>query len=924
MPDNPTTDRILKYQFSKDYKFVPVFRFVETTEINSEGKLDKVFKIFERNKEISSLNIDANRRKGINYDVTSTRSQFEYSVYVSNKTYNVDENEKLIKQQKRFAALTDKTKKDDNSNKQDDKIKSELNNSSILNIPKLMQDKVPFFRKSYSVFDSLTPYIKCYITTPELKLLDNNKTVKNIQKNYFEIPYNMIKSLDVEFNAAPGVAATFILKLEDPTGIIGNIMVAQLYSLGILKNRDGMPKINVEFGWADKGLKKILQKKDYTRFFSKNFFTEYMITDSDIEFTEKFRQELTLKGHQDQVGIDSINYINGNNFSPYKIIGRSPVESLRVLQYYHYFNKNKDNNYGLSIFKDKSSETSTVEQFLKVGIDLQKNKIDDGENFLIAVCKTDNNLFNQINPQDTKCSPLKESFKPFINRSSFHPYIMFCYVLNKYLSTVKDFYEKRREEVPKIYYLCYYDEKNITGFESEKPIVNFDVYCNSDVKKGVKKNLGFNPIGTDTLIQDDESWSGLLQRFSKLVKLKNNDKKSSEPNLYFEINRFIPTTNNATNSIYNQEFSDVSLNTFATKILIDKFEKLIDFYKKQNQSRNSNIIQKLTSELDKIKERQNLGKTFIYVIITAGSAFLTEDNYPEKPVLQSYTVFPFIQPDNRIEYQNFNSGSRTFLDESYPDVISFRPKINLQPIINANFKTEHSINFNNGIVKFENRNFYLAELKDDQEKKSLTENIKNIISELSIDLTRQKKVDFKPAGDEFYTINSSTIKFFHKELDAYLKKENVDSLNIGRGQTDTKIIELVSSLKNEFDTYADNLKIGYHFSVLNSLIKKSTRVFPGNNNSSDFYSYVNSANEYNKLLALGAKGFEAELKILGEPAFTYDFGPLSYILVKVNNFDGSPNYLLSGLYSLKKMKHTIEGGKFETTLTLMYDSPWGT
>jgi hypothetical protein len=44
--------------------------------------------------------------------------------------------------------------------------------------------------------------------------------------------------------------------------------------------------------------------------------------------------------------------------------------------------------------------------------------------------------------------------------------------------------------------------------------------------------------------------------------------------------------------------------------------------------------------------------------------------------------------------------------------------------------------------------------------------------------------------------------------------------------------------------------------------------------------------------------------------------------MKVNNFDGSPNVLLSGLYSIVKIKHTIESSKFETTLTLKYDSAW--
>jgi hypothetical protein len=234
----------------------------------------------------------------------------------------------------------------------DQKVKNVSNRGDILNLEQLIKDKDVWFRKSYSAFDSLTPYIKCYIQIPELKI-DDKTLVRDINRDYFEIPYNMIKSLEVEFSASPGVAGTFILKLEDPTGIIGNIIIAQLYSLGILKNKDGMPKINIEFGWADKALKKIVKRKDYNRMFTKNFFTEYMIEKSDIEFSEKYKQELTIKGHQDQVGIIQLSD-DKNDSSPYKTFGPTLIESLKVINYYHYFTKNnKNNDYGLNILNYK-------------------------------------------------------------------------------------------------------------------------------------------------------------------------------------------------------------------------------------------------------------------------------------------------------------------------------------------------------------------------------------------------------------------------------------------------------------------------------------------------------------------------------------------------------------------------------------------
>ena len=77
------------------------------------------------------------------------------------------------------------------------------------------------------------------------------------------------------------------------------------------------------------------------------------------------------------------------------------------------------------------------------------------------------------------------------------------------------------------------------------------------------------------------------------------------------------------------------------------------------------------------------------------------------------------------------------------------------------------------------------------------------------------------------------------------------------------------------------------------------------------------------MLALGAKGFPAELKILGEPAFTFDFATVIHVFIKVYNLNGSLNYLLTGLYSIQKIKHEItESGGFTTTLELLFDSPY--
>ena len=112
------------------------------------------------------------------------------------------------------------------------------------------------------------------------------------------------------------------------------------------------------------------------------------------------------------------------------------------------------------------------------------------------------------------------------------------------------------------------------------------------------------------------------------------------------------------------------------------------------------------------------------------------------------------------------------------------------------------------------------------------------------------------------------------------------------------------------------------YSTQNNLFRKSIKVSPGHDYLADYQGYEILANEYMSKLQESAYDFEAELTILGEPAFTFDYGlSLNFLHLDVNNPDGSKNLFLTGKYYIVKMKHVIEGGKFLTTLSLKYSSP---
>ena len=77
--------------------------------------------------------------------------------------------------------------------------------------------------------------------------------------------------------------------------------------------------------------------------------------------------------------------------------------------------------------------------------------------------------------------------------------------------------------------------------------------------------------------------------------MTSKEKKGSEPNLYFEINRFVPDSKISLGtskvSDYNDFFNPINLNTFSVDILIKKFNKILDFYKEKNIS--SNTVEKI-------------------------------------------------------------------------------------------------------------------------------------------------------------------------------------------------------------------------------------------------------------------------------------------------------------------------------------------
>ena len=745
--------------------------------------------------------------------------------------------------------------------------------------------------------------------------------------------------MELEFVAGTGVTGNLKLKIDDASGSVGSILVAAFYSLSATGDIRKVPSINLEFGWAPKGLKKISTSKK-NRIRTTNFYPRYLIINIDIEFSDKGKQEILITAKQDETGASSYISSSKSGLSPFAVIGPQPTVNIRLLQYYFYFNKYySDTPLDMSLLKFgfyKAGTQAKKDEILKITRefyqfirDNNNTDLNNIQNFkkegIINKLYKKNLLFNVFeNVNSNDFNEMKATFDTPLKKSYFNSYLVFCYILNKYVQTLEHIFLKNGEQKNVDFIvLPLYDEKQIDT--SGLLIDLYDSvteFCKKDINSGYDKkrsNDASVTVTADIVINKNDSWEDTLNRFAKLVKFNDSNETKKRSNLVVTIKRYDNKNPNISDSNRNdKEF----YKTGPKEELIKKFESLKKMYKDKEKTVE---IEKIDKFIKEIKEQT---KDFVYIILTKGSPFLTNENHTDKLIAQSYTIYPKIKFQERIKDQNFNSGSEknSLLEESFPDVIYFKPKMPFGNSVNSILSTANTnIDYNNGAFSFESKKIIIKHLNSEDKKFTIPEiiKIKEKLQKFLKLYEKDKKVGFllvsqvplKSDGQSFYTMNeiNASIKIYHLSL------VNRDGFN----NSEEEDIESVNALIGDIDEYIDTISRGYHFSTLKDIIKKSNNISIGDNNTIEYNNYIDATDEYNKMLAVESIGFKAELKILGEPAFTFDFSGVVNIFIKVYNLNGSLNYLLTGLYAVQKIKHEIsESGGFTTTLELMYQSAY--
>jgi hypothetical protein len=818
-------------------------------------------------------------------------------------------------------------------NKDPDKLQEEIDKAPVLK-PEvhryiLRNSNKSSFRKAYSVFNQLVPFIKCYVKT------GSASDFRRVEVNLFDIPYNLIKSLEVDYSTGSAAVGTINLKFEDAKGSIGLFLMSKLYSLGLTTGViNELPKILIQFGWAPKGRQKTNRAskiRKTKKIFTSNYFTEYLIEDFELDCGQNFKQNITLKGRQDKTSIDAMLNTTGSNYTPIKKMSQFPLQILRAKEYAFYFHNSLDNlSTPLKRFnKNNDLSKKAVTDFLQSkGYKSTYNK-EPGIKLLPL-----NPIFNCFNSnvesQDNQL--FIDEFKSFINNSKFTPIFVLYYVLNLYINTIKEVFKDKniisdtKEPKTQIRVLELYDDSKIEryGFDGKIEITaeTYKELVEKDVIAGKTKTAGVHTgllNANDFELKETETWGSLLERIATKVKYKND----STTNLSVSINHFSADYVKKTDLYQNKQFfsdeKEIQI-LKSSENLKGRLEQLKESYEKSKPKKTKDPLnKKIDDQIAKINKLiKNLGdilkeEDLILIVISAGSKFTVNENIKEATVLQKYTVFPKIRSSYQLKYQNFNSGSKNMDDGYFPDVIDFKPKINFKDVLASHFSNFNVVNYTNGIVQIKSESD--IKINESISSSKILESIEEIRKTLESFLTAtdKDKKDIEFVSDNGNVVISGKNSIFFKTSLITVRKYSSSNAE------DKKII---NSVNNRLMEVLSSLRNSTIYSTQNNLFRKAIKVSPGHDYLADYQGYEILANEYMSKLQESAYDFEAELTILGEPAFTFDYGlSLNFLHLDVNNPDGSKNLFLTGKYYIVKMKHVIEGGKFLTTLSLKYSSP---
>lgn len=747
----------------------------------------------------------------------------------------------------------------------------------------------PSFRKSYSTLSSYTPFISCsinysFFTDNEVTKEASQRETRTNKVGIFDIPYNYIKGLKFESKSGDPKSTVLTINIEEPNGTLLSGLFAFMYLRGsdLDISKSGTPTLTVSFGWGGSERNVVKkQKKQGLEVSKKTLSQTYLISKANVSY-EGTKQKLEL--------VCSVDFQTAweqqSNTKPYDIFGDS-VTSFLIRNRLHYFSNQNIQKFnqsfpGINNHLPISNSNNRIKTAEVTVLPTSKNS------FLKNYALTDNTYFtNYAVKSDINDSALGEKLNRWV-----HPYIVFCCVLNRY-SAYKNFDNFKQ------YVFLAFSEKDIVEFTKNRefpdtlinktPGNTEDAYLKdlfnyaSEIRASDPTQPYLNK--SSSVIKPTDNWDSVLKNFAEKVKIKKNDQ-------LYELSASVL-------QVSKDEIED------GIKKVRFFLEKVLNF----------TTVRQLEKAIDK-----KLGAQFIF-LAPKGYNF-TPNNVP----IQQYTVLPKVKGESRPNKSYFNSGSKRLIDESFPDVLLFQPKLDLANAIYTAINEKKFVPSAGGKLgtkfNFVNQNESSEEVLTKTFKK-LANIFEKQNEELILHNINDGQAEFEDVKVFFATLKGHTTQILHFKVvgKKVIKIASYTTLDNKRQRVSTSIS--FDDLKTDFDSEAVFQNKSTLSVTVDSIFSKSNRISLNEPNSQQYASFFSKTKTFFSQLKKATFGFKAELKILGEPAFS-DISLITdvyYIMLNVNNPDGTENELLTGGYLVEGVVQEIDGGKFTTTLSLSYDAP---
>lgn len=716
-------------------------------------------------------------------------------------------------------------------------IKSVKTETSIINS---MFSNFPFFRKSYSVLDQLTPFLDITVILPPF---GTNFYGDNKELTLFNVPYNNVVSFEMESVEANKNSKLVIHDTTDSFFLAIYLYLQKTSSTSQIQTK-------IRYGWVDERAPRFRKRETKPIYNTSDLFSitgvEMSVEDSKNIFT------LTLSKTNAKTPLDV-------SFRPFYHLSRTPLLGLaiaketasimlvlkKILSQEESFSVSK---LMLLALEDEASgardyllnryriqELRECEEFISNYYMNIFSSSDEKEKITFDNYVNESSSFTGlIDDKILKLDSVPTPIALYVSNQTFTPAEAF-YFLCKQMRINMEFLNSRLSLSGKqeVYFLSLIDEKDLKwDFEARTEKLN--VLGEQPFFEKIKK-LKIS----DLTINENESWIDLLKKVAKDVAMYTVDTQfKSTVNKSNKIKKEIKFIQ----KIANIEIKEITITKTANYendiqnviTFIEGLDRSVDERNRYNEISFS--LKEFTKKaLSKIKEFKNKDDFDTLTLIIINPRFLSEEetgynstdaleqllNRKRNDVLQTYSVRPF----KALGDTTFSSNLRNLSQEFFPDVISFKPSLT-------------------GVMQ---------------------------------------------------------------TLEQVGKVQNLKATGYSSGS--------VHYINNE-PAY-----LGAQFAPLNSIISSSYPFFSTSQNYSD--EYINNIADKNRFTEIFREYLglmTAELVILGEPALSlFEVSNLKSIFIKVFNEDSTYS-ILSGLYTITNVKHSIASGKFTTTLTLRRDA----